>query len=251
MNLSEFFTKNSKAAIAFSGGVDSSYLLYAAIFYGANVRAYYVKSPFQPQFELEDAKKMAEYLHADMKIIEVDVLSDVSITQNPVNRCFHCKKMIFQHIIQQAHKDGFSLILDGTNASDDSTDRPGMKALSELSVCSPLRECGLTKAEIRTLSQEAGLFTWNKPAYACLATRIPAGTPITLDKLNHTELAEAYLTSLGFSNFRIRMIGNGANLQVPASQMERVFSYKNKILSELKQYYSFVLLDLTTREENL
>ncbi len=249
MNLADFFTQNSKVAIAFSGGVDSTYLLHAALSHGATVRAYYVKSAFQPQFELEDAIKIATHLHADMKIIDVDILSNSLVAQNPANRCFYCKKMIFQKIIEQAKKDGFSLILDGTNASDDSSDRPGMRALSELSVRSPLRECGLTKTEIRKLSKDAGLFTWNKPAYACLATRIPTGTHITPEQLDKTEKSESYLTSLGFSDFRVRMIGDGARLQVPASQMERVLSYRNDIITELKKYYSFILLDLDARSE--
>ena len=248
MNLASFFQKYPKVAIAFSGGVDSAYLLSTALACKAEVRAYYVKSAFQPQFELEDAKKLAELLHADMKIIDVDVLSDERITQNPSNRCYNCKKKLFEQILTEAHKDGFSVILDGTNASDDSNDRPGMKALSELQVLSPLRMCGLTKDSIRQLSKEAGLFTWDKPAYACLATRIPTGTPITVSMLEKTEHAEAALTKLGFSNFRVRMIDNGARLQVPAEQLQLVLSYKNEILEELKKYYSFVLLDLETRD---
>lgn len=247
MNLTVFFQENPKVAIAFSGGVDSAYLLYAAISCGAEVQAYYVKSTFQPQFELEDAKKMAAFLHADMKILEADVLSDFLITQNPANRCFYCKKMLFQLIVQEASKDGFPVILDGTNASDDSDDRPGMKALQELCVRSPLRECGLTKTEIRQLSKEAGLFTWDKPAYACLATRIPTGTPITMEKLEHTELAETYLASLGFTDFRVRLIGDGAKLQVPANQLDRVLIYRNDILTELKKYYTSIVLDLEVR----
>ena len=247
MDLADFFQKYPKVAIAFSGGVDSAYLLYAAITYGAQVRAYYVKSAFQPQFELDDAKKLSELLHTDLQILEIDVLSDVQITQNPSNRCYHCKKKIFEKILTQAKNDGFSVILDGTNASDDSNDRPGMRALGELQVMSPLRMCGLTKDNIRLLSKEAGLFTWNKPAYACLATRIPTGTPITLSMLEKTEQAESYLTQLGFSNFRVRHLGEGAKLQVPEHQLERVLSYKKEILAELKKYYAFVMLDLETR----
>ena len=213
MDLAAFFQKYPKVAIAFSGGVDSAYLLYAAITYGAEVRAYYVKSAFQPQFEFDDAKKLSQFLHADLHILEVDILSDLSITQNPANRCYYCKKKLFEKILIAAKTDGFTVLLDGTNASDDSDDRPGMKALSELHVLSPLRICGLTKEVIRQRSKEAGLFTWNKPAYACLATRIPTGTPITHAKLEKTEHAENYLTKLGFSNFRVRQVEDGARLQ--------------------------------------
>lgn len=178
MELNNYFLLHPRVAIAFSGGVDSAYLLYAAVNYAEKVRAYYVKSAFQPQFEMDDAKRMAKQLRADLTVIEVDMLQCPQITANPADRCFFCKKLIFSKIAEQALKDGFNTLLDGTNASDDPSDRPGMKALNELSVLSPLRECGLTKEEIRRRSKEAGLFTWDKPAYACLATRIPTGEAI-------------------------------------------------------------------------
>lgn len=171
--LLRFFHTNPQAALGFSGGVDSAYLLYAAMTAGARVKAYYVKSPFQPQFELEDARRLAEALGADWEVLETDPLSDPQVAGNPPNRCYVCKKIIFGRIAEAAQRDGFSLLLDGTNASDDDGDRPGVWALRELAVRSPLRECGLTKGEIRRLSQRAGLFTWDKPAYACLATRGP------------------------------------------------------------------------------
>lgn len=247
MNLSEFFYENKKAAIAFSGGVDSVYLLYEAVRSGADVRAYYVKSAFQPRFELEDALRAAEFLHADIKILETDILSQPYVAGNPVNRCYYCKKAIFTLISQEAEKDGYRLLLDGTNASDSADDRPGMAALRELKVRSPLRECGLTKPEIRRLSEEAGLFTWNKPAYACLATRIPAGTEITQEMLAKTEAAENYLFSLGLADFRVRMFGNAAKIQVPETQLEAVLNNREKILEELKKYYPSVLLDLEVR----
>ena len=182
MELKEFFAAHPKIALAFSGGVDSAYLLYAAKQLGAEVRAYYVKTAFQPQFELDDAKRLAEALHADMTVLLVDILSDTRVAANPANRCYFCKKSIFSSILHAVSADGFTTLIDGTNASDDAGDRPGMQALRELKVYSPLRDCGLTKADVRRLSKEAGLFTWNKPAYACLATRIPAETPITPSK---------------------------------------------------------------------
>lgn len=248
MKLSEYFTQTPRAAIAFSGGVDSAYLLYAALQYGAEVRAYYVKSAFQPQFELDDAMKLTRQLHADMKVMETDVLASETIAANPPDRCYHCKRVIFETIAEAARKDGFSVLLDGTNASDEEGDRPGMRALRELSVQSPLRICGLTKSEIRRLSREAGLFTWNKPAYACLATRIPAGEDITVRKLEATEAAENYLFGLGFTDFRVRMMGETARLQFPEDQMRRVLERREDILRELKKYYTAVLLDLEVRQ---
>ncbi|MEM5770647.1 MAG: 7-cyano-7-deazaguanine synthase, partial [Bacillota bacterium] len=152
MTLEDFFHDNNHVALGFSGGVDSSYLLYSALKSGAQVRAYYARSAFQPLFELEDATRLAQQLQADLKILDVDVLSDAAITANPVDRCYHCKKRIFSAIAAQALADGYHTLIDGTNASDDAGDRPGMRALTEMSVCSPLRECGLTKDEIRRLS---------------------------------------------------------------------------------------------------
>ncbi len=247
MELSEFFQKYPKVALAFSGGVDSAYLLYAAIKENAEVQAYYVKSSFQPQFELEDAKRLAEQLHARYKILDLDVLSDARIAKNPADRCYYCKKRIFEAILDAARQDGFSVLIDGTNASDDAGDRPGMRALRELSVHSPLRECGITKEEVRKRSKEAGLFTWNKPAYACLATRISSGTGLTERALRVTETAEAYLSSLGFTDFRIRMLDNAAKIQIPEEQFPKIFAMREKVTDELRKYYDAVLLDMEAR----
>lgn len=247
MELKDFFNDNKKAAIAFSGGVDSAYLLYAARSFGAEVRAYYVKSDFQPEFELQDARRLAEELGADMSLLELDVLCESSISSNPQDRCYHCKKKIFTAIKEAALGDGFSLLLDGTNASDDAGDRPGMRAIRELEVRSPLRECGLTKDEIRRLSREAGLFTWDKPAYACLATRIPTGEVITREKLERTERAEAFLTKLGFSDLRVRLSSDCARLQLPEDQLWLALEKREEITEELLKYYKAVLLDLSPR----
>lgn len=247
MTLTEFFHENQKAAIAFSGGVDSAYLLYAALQSGADVRAYYVKSAFQPQFELDDARRLAETLSADMRVLDVDILADETVAANPPDRCYHCKRRIFSAIASAAAADGYTLLLDGTNASDDAGDRPGMRALRELSVRSPLRECGLTKPEIRRLSRKAGLFTWDKPAYACLATRVPAGERLTAEKLENTERAEDFLFSLGFTDFRVRLFNGAARLQLPAEQLPRLLERRAEILSELKKTYGAVVLDLEVR----
>lgn len=248
MTLQEFFRENPKAALAFSGGVDSAYLLYAAQQCGAQVRAYYVRTAFQPLFELEDARRLAEQLHADMRELTVDILADDAVRTNPADRCYHCKRLIFSEILREAERDGFSVLMDGTNASDDADDRPGMRALRELSVRSPLRECGLTKPEIRKRSREAGLFTWDKPAYACLATRIPTGVEITADRLERTERAEAYLSALGFQDFRVRISGDAARIQVKETQLSLVLEQRETILEELKKAYTDVWLDLEVRK---
>lgn len=247
MTLEQFFQAHPRAAVAFSGGVDSAYLLYEAARLGTEVKAYYVKTAFQPQFELEDAQRLAAELKVPMEILPLDVLCKPEITANPADRCYHCKKEIFSAILSAASRDGFPLLLDGTNASDDAGDRPGMRALAELSVRSPLRECGLTKAEIRRRSQIAGLFTHDKPAYACLATRIPTGEPITPDKLRRTETAESFLSSLGLRDFRVRSVGDTAKLQVTAADLPRVLEFRQEILTELKKHYSGIVLDLEVR----
>ena len=248
MELREFFEQYPEVAIAFSGGVDSAYLLYAARQYAKRVKAYYVKTAFQPQFELDDAKRLAVDLGAEMEVLEADILRDPVIVSNPADRCYHCKKKLFSHILKAAREDGFSVLLDGTNASDDASDRPGMRAIAELSVYSPLRECGLTKDVIRQLSREAGLFTHDKPAYACLATRIPVEEVITAEKLQRTEFAEDYLTALGFRDFRVRSMGDMAKLQVREEDLEQVMTRRKEILNELKKYYTGVLLDLEVRK---
>ena len=247
MTLSQFWKKNPKAAIAFSGGVDSAYLLYSAVQSGVDVKAYYAKTAFQPAFELEDAKKLANQLGAEMEILSIDVLSVPHVAENPKNRCYYCKTAFFSAISAAAKADGFDLLLDGTNASDEASDRPGMQALKELSVRSPLRECGLTKKEIRRLSKEAGLFTYGKPAYACLATRIPTGDTITPEKLSRTEEAEGYLHSLGLRDFRVRTLGDSARIQVTESDLETVLKNREAIVSHLKALYSGVMLDLEVR----
>ena len=249
MNLEEFFSTYPKVAVAFSGGVDSAYLLYMACKYAERVKAYYVKSAFQPQFELDDAERFAKELQAEMTIIRLDVLTDEQVRMNPPNRCYYCKKRIFTAIREHALNDGFQVLLDGTNASDDAGDRPGMVALQELAVLSPLRLCGLTKQEIRKLSKAAGLFTWDKPAYACLATRIPSGQAIDEQLLQRTEKAESFLASLGFRDFRVRTLGELAKLQVCSSQLPLLMELRKQIINELKKDYKAVLLDLEARDE--
>ncbi len=249
MKLEEFFKEYTKVAIAFSGGCDSAYLTYAALKYAREVKAYYVKTAFQPEFELEDALKFAKEYALNLSVIECDILSIKEVTDNPSNRCYFCKNQIFGKILARAKEDGFETILDGTNASDDATDRPGMKALEEMKVISPLRLAGLSKSDIRVLSKEAGLFTWNKPAYACLATRVPTGEKITGEILNKTEKAETYLASLGLTNFRVRYRDGDALIQIADGQQDLYEQNKDKIEAELSRYYVNLKLDEKLREK--
>ena len=222
MELSDFFHENPRAALAFSGGTDSAYLLYAALQCGAEVRPYYVKTPFQPRFELDDALRLTKELGTELTVIEYDILDDGLIAANPADRCYHCKKKLFGLLLRErAANDGFSLIIDGTNASDDAGDRPGMK--------------------------EAGLFTWDKPAYACLATRVPTGRPIERELLQRVEGAESELFALGFTDFRVRLFHEAARIQLPAAQMAAALERRGDILAKLKKYFDTILLDMETR----
>ena len=249
ISLEEFFTEHQQAALAFSGGVDSAYLLYAASKYAASVRAYYVKTAFQPYFELDDALRLARELGVSMRVLCLDALGDGNVRSNPENRCYFCKRRIFEAIAERAKSDGFELIVDGTNASDDASDRPGMRALTELNVLSPLRLCGLTKADIRRLSREAGLFTWDKPSYSCLATRIPHGTELTIPLLDRTQRAESFMLRLGFGDFRVRTRGDTALIQVTEAQRAPLYEKLSLIENEFLKYYSEVAVDPEARHE--
>lgn len=215
---------------------------------GCDLRAYFVQSQFQPDFELQDAQRLAGQLGIPLTVLPCDILQYLPIVENGPLRCYHCKTALFTALWERARIDGYSLLLDGTNASDQTDDRPGMRALEELEVRSPLRECGLTKADIRRLSREAGLFTWDKPAYACLATRIPTGTSITAEQLERVDRSEQALFSLGFSNLRVRIESSSACLELPHFQFSRAVQLHQEIRTALSPYFERVLLNLTPRD---
>ncbi len=247
MELREFFERHPKCALAFSGGTDSALLLCEARRLGADVKAYFVKGPFQPQFELEDARRLAKELGAEMEVIETDVLALPEVAENGPRRCYYCKRAIFSLIFERARRDGYESVIDGTNASDQVDDRPGMQAIAELGVLSPLRMCGVTKAQVRELSAEAGLFTARKPSYACLATRVPTGTAITREALGKVERGEEALREMGFSDLRLRLEGTGARLELPAAQLPAVVQNRERVLKALLPSFSRVTVDLAGR----
>ena len=249
MTLTEFFAAHPKAALGFSGGADSAWLLYAAVQADADVRPYYIQTAFQPAFELADARRLCAQLGVELTVLPLDVLALPAVAANPADRCYHCKRALFGALAARAGADGYPLLLDGTNASDDAGDRPGMRALAELDVRSPLREAGLTKAEIRRLSRQAGLFTWNKPAYACLATRVPAGQPLTAELLARVEAAEDALRGLGYTDLRCRVWHGAARIQLPAGQLARAAGQAGTLRAALAPYFETVLLDLQPRPE--
>lgn len=249
MEISEIFTPDSRVAVAFSGGVDSSVLLLLAKKYAGRVKAYFVRSAFQPDFEADDAVKVAEMLSVELETLTVDVLSDCEVTANPADRCYYCKKRIFSEILRAAQRDGFGTVAEGTNASDDISDRPGYKALQQLGIRSPLRDCGYTKAQIRQLARENSLPVADKPSYACLATRIPTGERITAELLKKTEAAETVLREAGFKNFRVRYLDNKAKLELGRGEFELLNEKRNEIFTRLSEYYDGVYLDLKERAD--
>lgn len=251
MELSEFFAQNRRAALAFSGGADSAYLLYAALKFGADVTAYYVKSQFQPEFELRDAERLSRELNAPLRVITLDVLTCDSVRENGEMRCYHCKREIMAAVRAAAREDGYELVIDGANASDDAGDRPGMRAARELAVRSPLRECGITKPELRRLSREAGLFTWDKPAYACLATRVKTGEAITAEVLQKIEASEARLFELGFRDFRVRVSRGVALLQFTGADLSRARARGDELRALIAPYFERVEIDDVERKRGL
>ena len=213
--------------MAYSGGVDSSLLVWAAMKYGRDWRAYYVHSAFQPAFELEDAKQVAAQCGMPLTVIEADIFQHPEVIANPANRCYYCKHRIFAAILRQGASDGHSLVIDGTNASDDAGDRPGMKG-----------------------ARAMGLPVWDKPSYACLATRIPAGTPITEEALRKVEQGEDLLASMGFRDFRIRLRGGAAVIQVTEDQQDDAWAMRHEIRSGLGPIFPLFSLDLTARKNS-
>lgn len=245
--LLQWFRQHPRVALAFSGGCDSTLLLHAAHEAGIDCHAYLVTSQFLARHERDEALRLAVALGARVSVIDCDILAIPDVGHNPPDRCYHCKKVLFQHIAAAARNSGYSCVIDGSNASDSPAERPGMRALEEMGILSPLRECGLDKANVRALSREAGLATWNKPANACLATRIPTGARITNEDLRRVEEAEDRLRHLGFSDFRVRLWHNAARIQLPEEQMSRAYAMHHTLFEQLQDAFEAVLLDMRSR----
>ena len=246
--LEAIFAGAGSAAVAFSGGVDSAFLLAAAHrVLGGKVLALTARSLSFPDRELEEAEAFCRERGIRQVILDFDVFSVKGFEENPRNRCYLCKKSLFSMFLSYAQSEGLALVAEGSNVDDEGDYRPGIIAVAELRIRSPLREAGLTKLMIRKLSREAGLFTWNKPAYACLATRIPTGTPIDQETLIKIDRGETALRAMGFSDFRIRVIQSGAKLQFTDEQIGTVIQKREKIIRALEPFFSEVLLDLKDR----
>lgn len=250
MKIKEFFKEHSNVVVAVSGGVDSAVLLALAAEYAQEVHACFVKTAFQPEFEFKDAAEICSKLNIKLNILEADVLKNDDIVLNNQNRCYYCKKLMFEKILAFAKDAGSDTVLEGTNVSDDVESRPGYKALKELGILSPLRICEMTKSDIRETARKMDLSVSQKPSYACLATRVPTGERITAEILTKTEKAEDILLNKGFSDFRIRYRSGAALIQINDKDYQKLILNRKEILSKLSDYYSDIMLDLKGRESN-
>ena len=209
-----------RIVVAFSAGVDSTYLLMTAReVLGENATALLVRSCLIPDSEICEAESFCREQGIELITLDYDPLAMEEFCDNPKERCYICKKVLFSLILKKAEEIGADTVAEGTNADDEFDYRPGMKALKELGIRSPLKEAGLTKEEIRKLTEAAGLNTWNKPAFACLATRIPQGDRITAEGLLRIEKAEDFLKSLGLKQYRVRTHGDLARIEVIPQDM--------------------------------
>lgn len=238
-----------KVAVAYSGGVDSSFLLRVALdtLGKDNVLAITILSSVTPREELAETEKFLAFMDVNHIFIKKNVFEIPGFKENPTDRCYICKHKVFEEIIARAAEKGITTVLDGTNADDEGDYRPGLKALQELKVISPLKLSGLTKNEIREFSRELGLDTWNKPSLACLASRIPYHEEITEEKLSMVDRAEAYLRGLGFRQLRVRCHERLARIELLPEDIKRVFEegLSKVIDNKLKEIgFHYVSLDL-------
>lgn len=249
-NLINYLIGLNKVAIAFSGGVDSTFLLSvsAKALRRDDILAITVTSSFMPQSEVDEAKIFCEENSIRQMFLPINVLSEPNIASNPQKRCYFCKKMIFSKIKELADSQGIKNVLDGTNFDDLSDYRPGMLALEELTIKSPLKNFEFTKKEIRFLSKELNLKTYNKPTFACLATRFMYNDFLTEQKLSLVENAESFLKSLGFYQYRVRYHQNMARIELDPLQMPLIIraDIKNAVVSKFKELgFTYVSLDLS------
>ncbi len=233
-------------AVAFSGGVDSTFLLHEAVkVLGKKAVAVTMKLNSVPAREIEEAKAFCEERGFSHLIVERNQFAAPGFSDNPKDRCYWCKTYLFSSLGDLAKEHQISYIVDGTNFSDTKGYRPGLKALAELGVVSPLKDAELTKEEIRVLSEKEGLPTWNKPSFACLATRFPYGSRITEEKLRAVETAEQYLFDLGFPQFRVRCHDDIARIEVLPAQLEQLLSLRSAVTERFKSLgFKYVTLDL-------
>lgn len=244
--LIDYLKDLGSVAVGFSGGVDSTLLLKAAKeALGDNAISITVVAPYIPKWEIKEAKELADNIGIKSYFLEVPMLEEIKF--NPEDRCYICKKSVFNKIKDFANEKGIKYIVDGTNADDTKDYRPGMRALKELEIKSPLLENSINKEEIRILSKKLQLNTWNKPAYACLLSRIPYNQEIKREDLDRIEKSEVYMMELGFRAIRIRSHGDLARIEVPKEDRIKLLNEEvlDKVSKHLKKLgFKYVTLDI-------
>jgi len=237
-----------RVLVAFSGGVDSTFLLKAAHDeLGDRASAITIDAPFHSRFEIAEATRLAGLLGVRHTLLDVHGMEIEGLSTNPPDRCYVCKKAVFSLCAEQARLAGGAVLVDGSNADDLSDYRPGRRALEELAVRSPLLEAGLSKSEIRALSRQLGLDTWNKPALACLLTRFPHGEMVTAERLTMVEICENFLRSCGFGQFRVRAHGDSARIELIEEEFSHMFQedVRRKVYTFFQRSgFRYVSLDL-------
>jgi len=249
VRLQEIFQSMGKVLVAFSGGVDSSLLLKVAqdTLGDKNVLAVTALSPLYPERELSGVKKLIQTLGTRHRLIESNELEIPRFSKNPPNRCYYCKQKLFRELLAIATEESIPFVVEGSTLDDDQDHRPGRVAIQELGVRSPLKEGAFTKTEIRELSRALGLYNWDKPSFACLASRFPYGEEITEKGLRMVDEAEDFLFQLGFKQVRVRHYGNLARIELLKEEMEHLMngSLREKVVKRLKKIgYHYVTLDL-------
>lgn len=245
--LEKILKSYKKVAIAFSGGLDSSFLLYVSKkFLGKeNIMAITIYSPYKiSEKDFEETKKIAKELDIKQKIVEVDLPEEIK--NNPIDRCYFCKKQIFSHLVELIKSEGFNVLCDGTNADDLNDYRPGMKAAKEIGVESPLLLANFTKKDIRYYAKKWKLYFWNKPSNACLISRLPNNTEINLNIIQKIAKAEEYLKELGFKIVRVRYHNELARIEIGEKEFKKILNKKllSRIDAKIKEIgFKYVALD--------
>ncbi|MBQ7169836.1 MAG: ATP-dependent sacrificial sulfur transferase LarE [Synergistaceae bacterium] len=247
-SLQEYLASLGSVAVAFSGGVDSTLLLKVAHdVLGDKAIAVTALAPFISTRERHEAITFCMLNQITLAVENIDMAKIPGFTANPPDRCYLCKREVFTRIINAARQQGITHVADGSNLDDVGDYRPGMKALAELGVISPLRECGLTKNDVREISRELGLSTWNKPSFACLASRFVYGEEITPEKLRMVERAEELLLSMGFRQIRVRVHGDVARIETLPEDFSRIIAddIRSRVYKALREYgFPYVTLDM-------